>query len=222
MDTDGDGVDDARDACPSEARGPHPDPDRLGCADHDSDADGVYDAEDACPGAATGLHGDPARPGCPIPDRDHDGVPDGTDRCPDVAGAPDARAERSGCPDFLRVTPEIIRTLRAIRFDTAQVRPVSLPVLDAVAHVLRTIPGIRRVRIDGYTDDVGAIGTNLDLSDARAREIRRLLIERGIPAERLEIAAHGESDPAEAGTSARARSRNRRVEFRILELGPPR
>ena len=82
-DTDGDGVQDKKDACPDvpglEAFN--------GCPD--TDGDGIQDSEDSCPDAA-GLA---EFKGCP--DTDGDGVSDNNDRCPNVAGLSDM----AGCPD---------------------------------------------------------------------------------------------------------------------------
>lgn len=109
-DSDGDGVVDKEDACPSVAGNPT----ARGCPDRDGD--GVEDAEDVCPD----LAGEMAFSGCPdtdgdgfmdpaddcpnafgyeetngCPDRDNDCVADADDRCPDTEGLPDL----AGCPD---------------------------------------------------------------------------------------------------------------------------
>jgi hypothetical protein len=114
VDTDGDGIVDGQDNCPSQS-GPRensgcpiPDsdgdgvpnhrdscPDRSGPADlngcpPDSDGDSILDDQDQCP-LVPGL---PLFNGCPDPDRDGDGVPNTTDTCPDVAGDPN----NGGCP----------------------------------------------------------------------------------------------------------------------------
>jgi OmpA-OmpF porin, OOP family len=82
-DTDGDGITDENDDCPTvaglSATG--------GCPD--TDLDGIADAKDACPEVA----GDAKFNGCP--DTDGDGVADNQDNCPDVAGVRRFR----GCPD---------------------------------------------------------------------------------------------------------------------------
>lgn len=82
-DTDGDGIADEDDACPTEA-GPVS---TKGCPDKDND--GVPDKLDACPDVA-GLA---TLNGCP--DADGDGVADKDDRCPNQAG----QKELQGCPD---------------------------------------------------------------------------------------------------------------------------
>jgi outer membrane protein OmpA-like peptidoglycan-associated protein len=109
-DTDGDGIPDKRDKCPTvwglvQFNG-CPDTDKDGIQDSedncptvagiakfhgcpDTDGDGIMDKEDACPFIAgpAKLHG--------CPDRDGDGIADKDDACPDKFGL----AEFRGCPD---------------------------------------------------------------------------------------------------------------------------
>ncbi len=85
IDTDGDGINDPLDECPTEA-GPV---ENKGCPIQDKDGDGIADAEDACPDVA----GIAAFDGCP--DTDGDGVKDSEDNCPNEAGT----AANNGCPD---------------------------------------------------------------------------------------------------------------------------
>ena len=84
-DSDGDGVYDKEDACPTEA-GPA---ENRGCPWPDTDGDGVLDKDDSCATQA----GPAANKGCPWPDTDGDGVLDKDDQCPSVAGT------LNGCPD---------------------------------------------------------------------------------------------------------------------------
>ena len=94
-DRDGDGVSDARDACPDVPGVATNDPATNGCP-KDTDGDGIPDKEDACPNDA-GLHtDDPATNGCP--DRDGDGIPDKLDACPDVPGVASDDPKTNGCP----------------------------------------------------------------------------------------------------------------------------
>ncbi|MBS2027636.1 MAG: OmpA family protein [Deltaproteobacteria bacterium] len=102
IDTDGDGIVDARDACPEVAGEPDPNPARNGCPHPppDRDGDGIPDAQDACPDQPGPATTDAARNGCPVPpaDRDHDGIPDAEDACPDVSGLVSGDPARNGCP----------------------------------------------------------------------------------------------------------------------------
>src|SRR6266481_549354 len=89
-DSDHDGVDDRKDACPDTPAGAVVD--AKGCP-VDSDGDGVPDGVDQCPNTPAGVAVDAA--GCPL-DSDKDGVPDGIDKCPNTP--PGATVDASGCP----------------------------------------------------------------------------------------------------------------------------
>lgn len=85
-DSDGDGIADPNDKCPSVPGLAKYD----GCPIPDTDADGVNDEMDKCPN----VPGLAKYDGCPIPDTDKDGVNDELDKCPTVAGL----AKYDGCP----------------------------------------------------------------------------------------------------------------------------
>jgi outer membrane protein OmpA-like peptidoglycan-associated protein len=109
-DTDGDGVPDKYDRCPSTPRGALVD--ARGCP-IDSDHDGVADGIDKCANTPAGVHVDAM--GCPV-DSDHDGVPDYLDRCAntpagvqvDANGCP-VDADGDGVPDYLDKCPSTPR-----------------------------------------------------------------------------------------------------------------
>ena len=84
IDTDGDGIVDKEDKCPT-VKGVRA---NNGCP-LDTDQDGIIDAEDKCPTVA----GVKENQGCPA-DTDGDGIIDTEDRCPTVAGV----KANQGCP----------------------------------------------------------------------------------------------------------------------------
>ncbi len=98
VDTDGDGVFDPDDVCPTVPQGSTPDPNRRGCPLEDRDGDGVSDSEDQCPDVPQGPTPDPSRRGCPASDRDNDGVLDAADQCPDTPQGDHPDPARAGCP----------------------------------------------------------------------------------------------------------------------------
>ena len=224
-DTDADGVFDSSDVCPTTAAGEHPDPARSGCPDGDDDHDSVLNSIDQCPTvhADLGFNPDPARAGCPLPDRDHDTVTDAVDACPDVAGAPSRNARRNGCPGLVVISIDHITIERPLYFATGRdtILRRSNDVLLALAEALRLTPRIRRVSIDGHTDDVGDDAANLDLSQRRAASVMKWLVEHEIEASRLEAHGYGETRPVATGVSASAREENRRVAIRVTDPAPP-
>jgi len=209
-DRDGDGVPDDDDRCPDV-----PGPARWdGCpAPADRDGDGVPDAEDRCPD----VPGPRELEGCP--DQDGDEVPDIDDRCPTVPGP----AQNDGCPPPEAEPMVEIETTRlslrdAIHFDTGKdtIKPESSRILDEIARILSSRQEIRRIRVEGHTDNVGSRPYNLDLSQRRAASVVRALVTRGIPAARLDPVGYGFDRPVTSNATALGRAKNRRVEFTIV------
>jgi outer membrane protein OmpA-like peptidoglycan-associated protein len=225
-DTDRDGVLDSEDQCVNEAQGEHPDPARRGCPDGDADNDGVLNSADQCRDVPAGPHPDPARAGCPTSDRDRDSVADAVDHCPDQPGAPSTDPNRNGCPGQVVFSGNTIQINTPVFFahNRDTILPRSFPILQAVGDALRASPDVRRVSVEGHTDDVGGDQENMALSERRAQSVVRWLSEHGVEASRLEGHGFGESRPLEpitAGMARRARrnaqARNRRVDFRIVD-----
>ena len=73
-----------------------------------------------------------------------------------------------------------------------------------------------RIKIVGHTDNVGKDEANQKLSDGRANEVMKDLIERGIAADRIEAEGRGETQPIDTNDTEEGRQNNRRVEIEIL------
>ena len=97
LDSDGDGVLDDVDGCPSGAETMNGFEDGDGCPDDapDSDGDGLADNLDRCPQDSEDLDSFEDDDGCPDPDNDGDGVLDGADACASESGP----MANKGCPD---------------------------------------------------------------------------------------------------------------------------
>ena len=228
-DTDGDGVFDDEDQCVNEPQGATPDPERRGCPDGDEDHDGVLNHADQCRTVPQGPYPDASRPGCPIPDRDCDTVIDSEDRCPTEPGVPSTDPTRNGCPSRqVRMEYGQIVILENVYFaiDRDRILSRSEAVLSAVADALRAAPYIRRVRVEGHTDDTNTDEYNLDLSQRRANNVRAWLLAHGIDGGRLEARGYGESRPVRPVEGLRpselitARALNRRVVFTVIDPAP--
>ena len=186
----------------------------LGKPDDDFDKDGVPNAEDRCP-RDPGLA---ALDGCP--DKDGDEIPDVDDKCPDKPGP----IQNDGCPvkedePLVEIETERLSLKDAIHFDTGKdtIKSESFRILDEVAKLLKSHPELKKVRVEGHTDNVGGAAYNKDLSERRATSVVRYLVDKGgIPRERLDPKGYGFERPVASNATAVGRSRNRRVEFTIV------
>ena len=73
------------------------------------------------------------------------------------------------------------------------------------------------IQIEGHTDNVGDSKALLDLSLSRANAIREYLIKNGVPSAQVRTKGFGASRPITKNRNEDERSRNRRVEIRILK-----
>lgn len=81
------------------------------------------------------------------------------------------------------------------RSGSAVLSPKAGATLDHAARLFRAGNPVVMV-VAGYSDATGKPYNNLILSAARANTVRTGLVSRGIPANRLQMQAFGESDPA--------------------------
>jgi uncharacterized repeat protein (TIGR01451 family) len=102
-DTDGDGIVDTADQCPTKAEDKDGFEDADGCPDPDNDRDGRPDATDRCPKEPETVNGFQDEDGCPDQappkDTDGDGVMDAQDKCPTQGEDKDGFQDADGCPD---------------------------------------------------------------------------------------------------------------------------
>jgi outer membrane protein OmpA-like peptidoglycan-associated protein len=218
-DRDKDGIADEDDKCPDEPAGDKPDPKMPGCPIRDKDGDGIVDSEDPCPDEAPGDHPDPKKPGCPIHDRDHDGIPDEVDKCPDEPETVNGYQDADGCPDTVPVAvAKFTGTIKGITFETgsAVIAKSSNAVLDEAAKVLKEYDTVK-LEISGHTDDTGTHDANMKLSQDRADAVKKYLVDKGIADDRLKAVGYGPEKPVDPAKTATARSKNRRVEFQLIQ-----
>ncbi len=101
----------------------------------------------------------------------------------------------------------------------AAIQPDGFLVLDVVADALLEVPN--DVMIEGHTDSrpisTAQFPSNWELSTARATSVLRYLLDaREFPDDRVSAAGYADTRPVDAGTSADALARNRRVEVVVL------
>ena len=200
-DTDGDGINDENDKCPT-VKGLAK---YQGCPIPDTDKDGINDEEDKCP-TVPGL----ARyQGCPIPDTDGDGINDEEDKCPNEKGI----AANFGCPD---IAPQLKIAAKTITFVTGTDKfaaPKIVPEkLQYVLDALNKYPSLK-LDIEGHTDNVGSAKMNKALSQKRANKIQSWLVSKGVAKDRLTATGYGLEKPVATNKTAKGRQENRRVEL---------
>jgi len=102
-------------------------------------------------------------------------------------------------------------------FNSASLKPQFRPALDGVAATLADYPQTV-VEISGHTDAVGSDAYNQRLSEERAGSVANYLVGKGLVRERFEIVGMGERYPVASNDTEDGRSRNRRVEVRVVPL----
>jgi OmpA-OmpF porin, OOP family len=183
----------------------------------DTDGDGIADVNDKCVDVPEDYDGFEDEDGCPEEDNDDDGVFDDKDECPDV---PEGKGgDGDGCPDRGQVKVEEgrISITGKIQFatDSSDLDPRSDYLLDEIAKAIQDTKAIKKVIIEGHTDDTGPAEYNDDLSRRRAESVRRALVERGVEPDRLEVRGMGERQPIAPNATPAGRAKNRRVEFLV-------
>jgi outer membrane protein OmpA-like peptidoglycan-associated protein len=140
-----------------------------------------------------------------------------TARVIDGSGPPPPPAAE---PPRVEVTDDKIVIREQVQFDynRATIRKVSFDLLAEVAKVMNDNPRIKKIRVEGHASEEGSDEYNLALSKRRAFAVRDHLVKRGkVKASRLTHEGYGESRPIASNADEEGRSKNRRVEFVILE-----
>jgi outer membrane protein OmpA-like peptidoglycan-associated protein len=95
---------------------------------------------------------------------------------------------------------------------SATVRPKDVSLLDQASRLYREGKPIVMI-VSGSTDSTGSPAVNLRLSQRRANNVLQGLVSRGIPVERFQVTAKGETDPLVPTPPGVSEERNRRVEI---------
>jgi outer membrane protein OmpA-like peptidoglycan-associated protein len=93
----------------------------------------------------------------------------------------------------------------------------SLPELNDLVTFMKRYPTVR-IRLEGHTDIQGNPELNLELSENRAKEIKKYLVDQGIEENRIEWIGYGGQRPIHSNANAEEslRQKNRRVEILII------
>jgi outer membrane protein OmpA-like peptidoglycan-associated protein len=135
------------------------------------------------------------------------------ERAPAAEPSPELMALIDGAVPAARV--ELLAPV-LFKFDSDELEPVGVAMLHEVARELGRRPDIELLEVQGYADRRGSDAYNDALSLRRAERVRSWLVERGVAAGRLQVAARGASDPVEAGEREVDHEQNRRMVFRVV------
>ena len=111
----------------------------------------------------------------------------------------------------------IIRQQIQFAVDSAQILPASTGLLTEIADVLIKNPGVRKVEVQGHTDNSGAPAHNQTLSEDRANAVMSWLTQHGVSADRLTAKGYGDTKPLAPNVTETNKARNRRVQFIIVD-----
>ena len=124
-----------------------------------------------------------------------------------IVQTPDAKARRDSWI-----------TIDRLSFNTgsATLQPQSERQIDNIATVLSNCPSVH-LNIAGFTDNVGPVESNLNLSRDRAKAVVAELVSKGISPGRLSAEGYGEDHPVADNSSAEGRAQNRRAAMAVVE-----
>jgi outer membrane protein OmpA-like peptidoglycan-associated protein len=93
----------------------------------------------------------------------------------------------------------------------------SFPELNDMVTFMKRYPTVR-IRLEGHTDNQGNPQLNLELSENRAKEVKKYLVDLGIDENRIEWIGYGGQRPIDSNPTAdeNLRPKNRRVEVVII------
>jgi chemotaxis protein MotB len=109
---------------------------------------------------------------------------------------------------------------------SAELNDAGRSVVRKVAKRLKDVP--HTVEVRGHTDSVpirGALAqrypSNWELAGARASQVVRYLVERGVEPQRLLSVSHGEYEPIAPNDTPEGRQKNRRIGITLEPVRPP-
>ncbi len=108
-----------------------------------------------------------------------------------------------------------VRNLQFVA-DSSQLLAQERTRLDAVAEVLKSVPG-GTFLIEGHTAAVGRPAGEQQLSEERAQSVIAEMVKRGLKAEQFMFKGYGGTQPVADNSTNEGRAANRRVEITILQ-----
>lgn len=97
----------------------------------------------------------------------------------------------------------------------ADIDPSSYDELNDIAALLTENPKMV-VQLEGHTDNMGNVQSNMKLSQERVEAVKKYLVSRKVNKNQVKTKAFGGTQPLSKGKTPEEREKNRRVEMRVL------
>lgn len=153
----------------------------------DSDDDGIPDIEDGDPRLAEDFDSHEDSDGAPDPDNDRDGVPDKIDVSPNEPETVNGYKDHDGAPDQLPALEPVV-----FAEGGSELTGEAKGYLRGVKELLAEWPRLR-LRVSGHGNPSQAESDAMDLSRLRAENVRRWLLDQGVPERQLVVTFYGAS-----------------------------
>lgn len=117
--------------------------------------------------------------------------------------------------DTLKVGDRFVLEHVYFDIDKHDLLPESIESLKKLLDVLKKYPEMK-IEIGGHTSSVGGYDHNVSLSQNRAKSVKRFLVVQGVDHLRVKTEGYGPDKPIDTNDTQLGRSKNRRVEVKVL------
>jgi OmpA-OmpF porin, OOP family len=101
-------------------------------------------------------------------------------------------------------------------FDTGKstLKAESKEQIEKTVAILKAFPKVK-IKIGGYTDNVGNAASNMKLSAERAAVVMEAIVAGGIDKSRLESEGYGDKNPVDSNDTEEGKAKNRRIAISV-------
>lgn len=126
----------------------------------------------------------------------------------------EAEIERLFGPALAALPPAPRHFTLQFRFESDALTPESAALIPDILKAVKAL-AVPEVVVVGHTDTMGDAKSNVALGLKRAETVRTILVQAGLPPSTIDLASHGEADPAVQTRNNVPEPRNRRVEITV-------
>jgi outer membrane protein OmpA-like peptidoglycan-associated protein len=120
--------------------------------------------------------------------------------------------------DAVKLTMEPRKIILGLRSDSMDLTNESLQTLNSFVEKLEQYPKARLL-VKGFVSANSNTPENIKMSEERALNVQKILLEKGIGAKRIKVVGMGNLEPIASNETIEGRNKNRRVEVSIVDNG---